>query len=223
MKSFSTSLCRFSFFRFIATSAGYAPVKDPKQRPSAFVSIHVSNEKILDEIRTIQQQLLAASSSFAAYLQPLESLHITLNLTAFKKEQLEIAKTSLEVAAVEFKKQLTDGFRLTFANFGVFNKCILFAEVKDDENKLKLSKLKDIVTEQFEAHQLPILGEFKAFHPHLSIVRLRYNAIRLNKKWKELVKKEIEFGVEDVTSIRLCAMGINPRTKDYTTLHEVSF
>ncbi|KAI6227401.1 A-kinase anchor protein 7-like isoform X2 [Aphelenchoides fujianensis] len=177
---------------FRTTSAGYPKPSALRVRPTAFISIHVDNPK------------------------PAESMHITVMLTAFKKEQMDKAKEALEATAAEFRAAVASGgLTLTFRNFGVFNRCILFAEVHEDGEKTKLHRLKEIASAQFAGREFPLVGDERPFHPHMSLPPL-------NKAWKHLEKKPLEFGVQDVKSLRLCAMGLNRETRDYTTLHEVS-
>lgn len=123
------------------------------------------------------------------------------------------AKKATAVAYERIAADLANPLILKFDKIGTFtsgkNKTnVVFANLCDDINKQKLTKLAETVRSTFEEHRL-FSTDDRPFNPHLTIAKLTKHSRHIRSIHPYLYEKynNLTFGTERIQGIELLAMG----------------
>jgi len=217
--------------------------KTVRTRPNYFVCLPISNVDIHKALSAVQKNLLASCPGLKPALTSVPCLHITLmvfhladELEIFKaKLALEGVKEALSTANVRVSgaqslavsSPLPTAPVFTVRGLGTFGKQVLFARIEQGkEHVLHIGKC---VKSIYEKHGIPSTDR-RPLNLHATIAKLS-KAPELRKKGiKEILPEwyckdeEVDFGVQGIENLMLCAMEKpkNLETKFYHVEHSVS-
>ena len=173
-----------------------------------FVAIELSNDAVIDSIKNLQNELCLEAKPVAT-----ENLHFTLQfLGEVSEEKLEKISSALE--KIEFSS-----FNLTLKTIGAFPnpknpKVVWIGTDKIGGDCLvELSKKVGSVLEPLD------LIPDKPFKPHITIFRIKKREEGIRRKLEE--RKNSEFGIQKITSIKLKKSQLTPEGPIYSDLVEV--
>ncbi|XP_067840644.1 A-kinase anchor protein 7 isoform X2 [Heptranchias perlo] len=187
--------------------------KKKKAHPNYFVSIPITNPKIVGGIKAVQDIALQTDERLSKAMIPVACLHITI-LVTYLASEVEVNKA---VSAVEECKEtvqeILQGAQLALQFQGIadFRGEVVFAQLVQNEHLTTLAHIAETVKTRFQAKGI-LTGDSKAFKPHLTFMKLsrapklRHQGI---KKFSPELYKHFEdhyFGDEIVTCLHLCSM-----------------
>ncbi|XP_067881157.1 A-kinase anchor protein 7-like isoform X2 [Heterodontus francisci] len=187
--------------------------KKKKAHPNYFVSIPITNPKIVDGIKAVQDITVQTDEKFSKAMIPVSCLHVTL-LAIYLANEMEVNKA---VNAIEECKETVQEIlqgkqlALRFQGIADFRCEVVFVQLLQNEHLTTLTQIAETVKTRFQANGI-LTGDSKAFKPHLTFMKLsrapklRHQGI---KKFSPEVYKNFEdhyFGDEIVTCLQLCSM-----------------
>uniref|UniRef100_UPI00398F71E6 A-kinase anchor protein 7 isoform X2 n=1 Tax=Pristiophorus japonicus TaxID=55135 RepID=UPI00398F71E6 len=187
--------------------------KKKKAHPNYFVSIPITNPKIIGGIKAVQDIAVQTDERLFKAMIPVACLHITI-LVTYLASEVEVNKA---VNAVEECKEtvqeILQGTRLALRFQGIadFRGEVVFAQLVQNEHLTTLAHIAETLKTRFQANGI-LTGDSKAFKPHLTFMKLsrapklRHQGI---KKFSPELYKNFEdhyFGDEIVTCLHLCSM-----------------
>ncbi|MGH0148448.1 UNVERIFIED_CONTAM: hypothetical protein FKN15_061336 [Acipenser sinensis] len=195
-----------------AESEDDAGKKKKPQRPNYFVSIPVTNPKILTGIEAIQDAIIQKDHRFSKAMIPAGTLHITLLVTYLGNEEVNMAVCAM----TEMKDTLLDMLQgkelvLPFHGIGHFRSEVAFVQMAEGEHVIALTKIAETVKKSFEEKGI-LVTDSKAFKPHLTFMKLSRAPKLRSQGVKKLDPKLYEnfehhnFGEETVARLDLCSM-----------------
>ncbi|KAK1171576.1 hypothetical protein AOXY_G6440 [Acipenser oxyrinchus oxyrinchus] len=195
-----------------AESEDDAGKKKKPQRPNYFVSIPVTNPKILTGIEAIQDVIIQKDHRFSKAMIPAGTLHITLLVTYLGNEEVNMAVCAM----TEMKDTLLDMLQgkelvLPFHGIGHFRSEVAFVQMAEGEHVIALTKIAETVKKRFEEKGI-LVTDSKAFKPHLTFMKLSRVPKLRSQGIKKLDPKLYEnfehhnFGEETVARLDLCSM-----------------
>ena len=173
-----------------------------------FVAIEISNDTILDSIEKLQKDINIDAKPVAA-----KNLHFTLQFLGEISDELA-RKVSSSLKKIEFSS-----FNLTLKGIGAFptpkNPRVVWigTDKQGGDLLIELSKKVGNVLEP-----LGLVSD-KPFKPHITIFRIKKRKEDIRRKLEE--RKEIEFGSQRVSSIKLKKSQLTPNGPIYSDLEEV--
>lgn len=193
---------------------------DAPEKLRCFIAVAVDDE-ILRKLRAFQDTLAQALPLESIRWTPAEQLHLTLkflgNVASLRIAELETAFRSVAEG--------TRPFTLAAQNFGAFSSLrqprVLWVGLSGDTEPLcELQKRLDEATSPWAEK-----NENRAFHPHLTLGRIRENAMRHARRIGERLQtvSKPDFGSWLVTDVRLMRSQLSPKGSTYTTLAAVPF
>ncbi|XP_068087666.1 A-kinase anchoring protein 7 isoform X3 [Hyperolius riggenbachi] len=188
--------------------------KSKKQkRPNYFVSLPITNEKIHDDIQTIQDSILQKDNRLSKAMIPKGSYHITLFVMHLASEE----DVSLAISALlECKKPVEEILKelvlvLSFCGLADFKREVLYAQMTQGEPQTTLKKIAETVGKIFEEKGISLTGS-KDFIPHLTLMKLS-RAPKLRKQGIKKIDTSMYqgfqshyFGEEFLQRLDLCSM-----------------
>ncbi|XP_030052405.1 A-kinase anchoring protein 7 isoform X2 [Microcaecilia unicolor] len=188
--------------------------KEKKSKPNYFISLPVRNQKILDNIRTLQDTVVQKEHRLSKAMIPQGTFHLTLFVLHLANEE-EIA---LAVCALTETKSLVEellGGRplvLSFHGIGEFRNAVVFVRLKgSDPAEATLTMITKTMMKLFKEKGI-LIGENNTFTPHLTFMKLSRSP-KLRKQGLKKIDpslyedfKNHYFGDETVTNLDLCAM-----------------
>ena len=174
----------------------------------SFVAVEISNGIILESIEKLQTDISIDAKPVAA-----KNLHFTLQFLGEISEELA-GKVSSALKQIEFSS-----FDLTLKGIGAFpnpkNPRVVWigTDEKGGDLLIELSKKVGAVLEP-----LGLVSD-KPFKPHITIFRIKRRKGDIRAKLEE--RKEIEFGIQRVNSIKLKKSQLLPDGPVYSDLMEV--
>ncbi|XP_041108222.1 A-kinase anchor protein 7-like isoform X2 [Polyodon spathula] len=186
--------------------------KKKPQRPNYFVSIPITNPKIVRGIEAIQAVIIQKDHRFSKAMIPAGTLHITLLVTYLGNEEVNMAVCAM----TEMKDTLLDILQkkdlvLPFHGIGHFRSEVAFVQMAEGEHVTTLTKIAETLKKRFEEKGI-LVTDSKAFKPHLTFMKLsRAPKLRSQgiKKLDPKLYENIEhhkFGEETVARLDLCSM-----------------
>ncbi|GCB65791.1 hypothetical protein scyTo_0007786 [Scyliorhinus torazame] len=187
--------------------------KKKKAHPNYFVSIPITNPKIVDGIKAVQDIAVQADERLSKAMIPVPCLHVTI-LVMYLANEMEVNKA---VNAIEECKEMVQkilqgtSLALRFQGIADFRGEVVFAQLVQNEHLTTLAHIAETVKTRFQANGI-LTGDSKAFKPHLTFMKLsrapklRHQGI---KKFPPALYKNFEdhyFGDEIVTCLHLCSM-----------------
>ncbi|MFT7802960.1 A-kinase anchor protein 7 [Arapaima gigas] len=147
--------------------------KKTQTRPNYFVSIPITNPKITECIKSVQDLVVQKDHRLSRALVSVGSLHITLLVTYLGSEE-EVSIAACAVA--QMKPVLQDLLQgralvLPFAGIGHFRNEVAFAQLAEGEHEQTLAEITEAVRKAFEEKGI-LCGDRKEFKPHLTFMKL---------------------------------------------------
>ena len=173
-----------------------------------FVAIELSNEVIIESIKNQQTELDLKAKPVAV-----KNLHFTLQFLGEVSEEI-MEKVSSALKKIEFAS-----FELTLKGIGAFpnpkNPRVIWVGTDKigGDCLVELSKKVGIALESFG------LKPDKPFKPHITIFRIKRREEDIRRKLEE--SKDVEFGIQKVSSIKLRKSQLTPDGPIYSDLVEV--
>ena len=174
----------------------------------SFVAVEISNDIILESIEKLQTNININGKPIAA-----KNLHFTLQFLG------EISEEIAEKVSSALKKIEFSSFDLILKGIGAFpnpkNPRVVWigTDKKGGDLLIELSRKVGAVLEP-----LGLVSD-KPFKPHITIFRIKKRKGDIRTKLEE--RKEIEFGVQRVSSIKLKKSQLMPDGPIYSDLVEV--
>ncbi|XP_033874337.1 A-kinase anchor protein 7-like isoform X1 [Acipenser ruthenus] len=186
--------------------------KKKPQRPNYFVSIPITNPKIVRGIEAIQDVIIQKDHRFSKAMIPAGTLHITLLVTYLGNEEVSMAVCAM----TEMKDTLLDILQekelvLPFHGIGHFRSEVAFVQMAEGEHVTTLTKIAETLKKRFEEKGI-LVTDSKAFKPHLTFMKLSKAPKLRSQGIKKLDPKLYEnfehhkFGEERVARLDLCSM-----------------
>ncbi|KAG8201315.1 hypothetical protein JTE90_016794 [Oedothorax gibbosus] len=199
------------------------------KRPNYFVAVQITNTKIHENIKEIQDYILSQDSTFDECMIPIPTLHITLmvininNLKTYERAKKALANIHKEHNEIMCKNPLV----LEFSGIGHFNNKVVFGKIKENECLTRFCQLAISVEKHFAEVGIPTTDQ-REFNPHLTIAKMKFpkkNKKRPNKFSELLYEKCINsyLGVETIRSIQLLRMDGPKDSSGYYTGYELMF
>ncbi|XP_069777221.1 A-kinase anchor protein 7-like [Narcine bancroftii] len=193
------------------------PVGEGRRKPpNYFVSIPVTNPKILDRIEGVQELVVTKEPKLLPAIVPVGRMHLTIAVVHLNTPaEVEKAVTALhqcksKVDAILKGKPLS----LLFQGIGQFKDQILFAKLSEEMSNEVISRLRavaesvEILFREFGVN----IEDRKEFKPHATFLKLSKAPILRHKGLRKIcpeLYKEYQnsiFGTEVFTRIDLCSM-----------------
>ncbi|XP_043920472.1 A-kinase anchoring protein 7 isoform X2 [Protopterus annectens] len=187
--------------------------KKKTQQPNYFVSIPITNPKIIGGIQAVQDIILQRDHRLSKAMVTIGSLHITLLVMHLATDkEVKIAASAFE----EAKGMVTDALHgknliLPFKGIGHFRNEVVFANLAHGDHMAPLYNIAEAVKKEFQEKGI-LSGDTKPFKPHLTFMKLS-RAPKLRKQGiKKLDPKLYQnfvthwFGEEAVNQVDLCSM-----------------
>ncbi len=173
-----------------------------------FVAVEISNEDIINSIKKFQTKINIDA-------KPVESrnFHFTLQFLGEVSEEI-LQKIIQALRKIEFSS-----FSVNLKGVGAFPKPkfprVIWVGTDDDGGNMliQLSKKVEKVLEP--------LGFFsnKPFKPHITIFRIKKKVKDITKELNS--KKTIDFGIQEITNIKLKKSELTPSGPIYSDLEEI--
>ncbi|XP_072913370.1 uncharacterized protein [Hemitrygon akajei] len=188
-------------------------IKKKKVHPNYFVSIPITNPKIIGGIKAVQDLVVQADERLSKAMIPISCLHITI-LVTYLASDVEVNKA---VSTIEECKEpvqeilLGTQLSLGFDGIADFRGEVVFAQLIQNEHLRTLVQITETIRQRFQANGI-LTGDSRAFKPHLTFMKLsrapKLHHQGIKKISPELYKnfKNHYFGDEIVTCVQLCSM-----------------
>ncbi len=174
-----------------------------------FVAIEISNENVINSIEKFQKEI-----HFDVKPVQLRNLHFTLQfLGEISGETLQ--KIIKALHTIEFSN-----FNVNLKGIGVFPKLkfprIIWVGTDENGGNLLIQLSKKI------QKSLEPLGFFpdKAFKPHITVFRIKKKVSDITKELEDY--KTMDFGIQEITSIKLKKSELTPNGPIYSDLEEIN-
>ena len=173
-----------------------------------FVAIELSNDVVIESIKNLQNELDLQAKPVAV-----KNLHFTLQFLGEISEEI-VEKISSALKKIEFSN-----FDVTLKGIGAFpnpkNPRVIWVGTDKigGDWLVDLSKKVGSILKPFG------LIPDKPFKPHITIFRIKKREEDIRRKLEE--RKEIEFGIQKVSSIKLKKSQLTPEGPIYSDLVEV--
>ncbi|XP_040206273.1 A-kinase anchor protein 7-like isoform X1 [Rana temporaria] len=177
-----------------------------------FVSLPITNEKILENIQIFQDSVVQKDDRFSSVMKNKGSYHLTLCLMQINREEdVSIAIDALLESKVKIE-DILQGKDLVLQFLGVshFNNQVVFAKIAEDPSKATLKEITDTVKNTFKDKEL-----FKVVNnssiPHLTLMNmesapdLQEQGVIIYPSLYRTFRKHY-FGDETVSRLDLCSM-----------------
>ncbi|XP_069743121.1 A-kinase anchor protein 7 [Narcine bancroftii] len=188
-------------------------MKKKKIHPNYFVSIPITNPKIVSGIKAVQDFVAQTDERLSKAMIPISCLHITVLVTHLASDvEVNKAVSTIEeckepVQEILLGKQLV----LEFCGIADFRGEVVFAQLVQNEQLATLIRIAEIVKKKFQANGI-LTGDSRAFKPHLTFMK-RSRAPKLHHQGIKKISPELYqnfknhyFGDEVVTCLHLCSM-----------------
>lgn len=188
-------------------------IKKKKARPNYFVSIPITNPKIIGGIKAVQDLVVQTDERLSKAMIPISCLHITVLVTYLASDvEVNKAVSTIEECTKPVQEILL-GAQLALGFHGIadFRGEVVFAQLVQNEQLTTLVHIVETVRKRFQANGI-LIGESRAFKPHLTFMKLsrapKLHHQGIKKISSELYKnlKNHYFGDEVVTCLHLCSM-----------------
>ncbi|XP_029450438.1 A-kinase anchoring protein 7 isoform X2 [Rhinatrema bivittatum] len=193
--------------------------KDPKKKkkqtkPNYFISVPITNQKILDNIQTLQDTVVQKEHRLSKAMVPQGTFHLTLFVMHLSSEE-EIA---LAVCALTETKSLVEELLhgrpmvLSFQGISDFRNAVVFVRLAEgDPAAATLTMITKTMMKLFKEKGI-LIGANNAFTPHLTFMKLSRSP-KLHKQGLKKIDpslyedfKNHYFGDEILNNLDLCSM-----------------
>uniref|UniRef100_V9KWA8 A-kinase anchor protein 7 isoform gamma n=1 Tax=Callorhinchus milii TaxID=7868 RepID=V9KWA8_CALMI len=187
--------------------------KKKETHPNYFVSIPITNPKIVGGIQAVQDIVVQKDQRLSRAMIPVPTLHITILVTNLASEmEVNRAVSAFEECKATVQEILQGTqLALQFQGIAHFRGEVVFAQLLENEHLMTLTRIADTLKSRFQAEGI-LTGDNKPFKPHLTFIKLskapklRHQGI---KKVDSKLYKSFEdhwFGDEIVCRLDLCSM-----------------
>ena len=174
-----------------------------------FVAIEISNENVINSIEKFQKEI-----HFDVKPVQLRNLHFTLQFLG------EISGETLQKIIKALHTIKFSNFNVNLKGIGVFPKLkfprIIWVGTDENGGNLLIQLSKKI------QKSLEPLGFFsdKAFKPHITVFRIKKKVSDITKELEDY--KTMDFGIQEITSIKLKKSELTPNGPIYSDLEEIN-
>ncbi|XP_044147960.1 A-kinase anchoring protein 7 isoform X2 [Bufo gargarizans] len=188
--------------------------KSKKQkRANYFVSLPITNVKILDDIHMIQNSVLKKDDRLSKAMIPQGSFHLTLFVMHLASEEEVTVATS---ALLDSKKPIEEILQrnvlvLSFSGISDFKHEVVYVNLTDEASVAALKQITEATGKIFMEKGISVTG-CKDFVPHLTFMKLS-RAPKLRKQGMKKIDAHLYkdfqdhcFGEETLTRLDLCSM-----------------
>jgi len=174
-----------------------------------FVAIEISNENVINSIEKFQKEVHCDVKPVQ-----LRNLHFTLQFLG------EISGETLQKIIKALRTIEFSSFNVNLKGIGVFPKLkfprIIWVGTDENGGNLLIQLSKKI------QKSLEPLGFFsdKAFKPHITVFRIKKKVNDITKELEDY--KTMDFGIQEITSIKLKKSELTPNGPIYSDLEEIS-
>lgn len=201
-----------------------------RESPNYFLAIQITEDEIKQNVREIQEIILAKEENLSTAMIGIDTLHLTLGVY-----YLEDGWSIIQIkrALDKFHSQLKAADfvppRLNVSSLGHFNHKVLYASLEEDQGLEELNTLVNGVRTSLENDG--VFTTDKRYTPHVTITKMSKDMHRLRKLGVSKInpshyeeKRTAYFGQQVVKSIQLCAMD-EPKNESgyYYVEHEIKF
>ena len=210
-------------------SSSKPKMKPKKISPNYFIAIRVSNPRIHDGVKNVQDSIVTHNEELKLALKPLATLHLTLLVVHLEdEEQIQKATQILHQCRRSLEPILqNDTLTLNFAGLGHFDNRVLFVKLCSQKKK-KVVAVADIVKKTFAEEGIHSTDSRK-FYPHLTVMDLAHKR-KLRKQGITKIPVQSyatwahsKFGKELVTGFHLCSMKEKDKDGFYKCVASVTF
>ncbi|XP_073431914.1 A-kinase anchoring protein 7 isoform X2 [Dendrobates tinctorius] len=186
---------------------------EKKKRPNYFVSLPITNVKILDDIQTIQNSVLEKDDRLSSAIIPRGSFHLTLFVMHLASEEEVALATS---ALLDSKKPIEETLQgnllvLPFCGISDFRHQVAYVNVTNEASIAALKQIAETTGNIFMEKGISVTGS-KDFVPHLTFMKLS-KAPKLRKQGIKKIEASLYkdfqahcFGEDTLTRLDLCSM-----------------
>nr|XP_056712209.1 A-kinase anchoring protein 7 [Euleptes europaea] len=194
-------------------SEGETLIKKKWDRPNYFISLPITNPKIKDGIKALQDTIIKKDCRLSKAMVRYGSLHITLLVMYLSSEEAidKAVGAFLESKDLIEKLLQEKPLDLSFQGIDHFKNQVGFVKLAERDHETTLLKISEIVKKIFQEQGI-ITGNDKALKPHLTFMKLSKSP-KLRKQGVKSIDpalyenfKSHYFGDELLNRLDLCSM-----------------
>ncbi|XP_077145472.1 A-kinase anchoring protein 7 isoform X2 [Ranitomeya variabilis] len=187
--------------------------REKKKRPNYFVSLPITNVKILDDIKTIQNSVLEKEERLSSAMIPQGSFHLTLFVMHLASEEEVALATSALLDSKRPIEEILQGnlLVLSFCGISDFRHQVTYVNVTNEACRAALKQIAETTGKIFMEKGISVTGS-KDFVPHLTFMKLS-KAPKLRKQGLKKIEASLYkdfqahcFGEDTLTRLDLCSM-----------------
>lgn len=210
--------------------SGKKMARRKRESPNYFLAIQITEDEIKQNVREIQEIILAKEENLSTAMIGIDTLHLTLGVyyleDGFSIIQIKRAldKFHSQLKAADFVPPC-----LKVSTLGHFNHKVLYASLEENQGLEELNTLVNGVRTSLENDGVYTADD--RYTPHVTISKMSKDMYRLRKLGVSRIdpshyqeKRTAYLGQQVVKSIQLCAMNV-PKTESgyYYVEHEIMF
>ena len=186
-------------------------LKRRRKKPTHFLAVRITNEKILNKLADIQDSILKTEPEYLPFLAFPTTAHMTLFVVGLDTaKHIDDACRMLQESKEMLQKLNVDDLTMQMKGLGSFDHSDLFMNI--ELSKMFENMVEDL-KEIFRASGISMRGDLGKFTPHLTIFKdanhIQDNIAKsiIPEILNDKKYKNIEFGSQKIEEISLCAMG----------------
>ncbi|XP_058027773.1 A-kinase anchoring protein 7 isoform X2 [Ahaetulla prasina] len=186
--------------------------KKNQDRPNYFISVPITNPKIIDGIQTLQNTIIEKDNRLSKAMIHYGSFHVTLLVMHLSNEEAISNGVGAFLESGGLIEELLQGkpLNLSFQGTDHFRNQIGFVKLTEGDNTTTLLKIAEIVKKMFQEKGIVI--DDKILKPHLTFMKLSKSP-KLQKQGVKRIDssmfanfKNHHFGDELMSRLDLCSM-----------------
>ncbi|XP_070788814.1 A-kinase anchoring protein 7 isoform X2 [Pituophis catenifer annectens] len=186
--------------------------KKNQDRPNYFISVPITNPKIIDGIQTLQNTIIQKDNRLSKAMIHYGSFHVTLLVMHLSNEEAISNGVGAFLESGGLIEELLQGkpLNLSFQGTDHFRNQIGFVKLTEGDNTTTLLKIAEIVKKMFQEKGIVI--DDKVLKPHLTFMKLSKSP-KLQKQGVKRIDssmfanfKSHHFGDELMNRLDLCSM-----------------
>jgi 2'-5' RNA ligase len=173
-----------------------------------FVAVEISNEDIINSIKKFQTKIDIDAKSIGS-----KNFHFTLQFLG------EISDEILQKIIEALRKIEFSSFNVNLKGIGAFPKAkfprIIWIGTDEDGGNVLIN-----LAQKIEKLLKPLgFSSDKVFKPHITVFRIKKKAVDITKELEN--NKNMNFGIQKITSIKLKKSELTPNGPIYSDLMEI--
>ncbi|XP_025031573.1 A-kinase anchoring protein 7 isoform X3 [Python bivittatus] len=186
--------------------------KENQDRPNYFISVPITNPKIINGIQTLQNTIMQKDNRLSKAMIHYGSFHVTLLVMHLSSEEAISNAVGAFLESGGLIEELLQGkpVDLSFQGTDHFRNQIGFVKLTESDHTTTLLKIAEIVKKMFQ--EKGVIIDDKAFKPHLTFMKLSKSP-KLQKQGVKRIDpnmfadfKNHYFGDELMKRLDLCSM-----------------